>query len=160
VVFNVSTNPEASSVLREMAESFGLSAKITVPGITLDSLFKRYSITHVDLLKVDIEGSEFDMLMSASEETLAKVAQITVEFHLKNGSADFSSKRVLSICQRLKRLGYRVLFMDRGFTDVLFLNSNRIHLRLTEKIAFALYAFIIMPLRILTKKRDLGYGCI
>jgi len=104
VVFNVSTNPEASSVLREMAESFGPSAKVTVPGITLDSLFKRYSITHVDLLKVDIEGSEFDMLMTASEETLAKVAQITVEFHLKNGSADFSSKRVLSICQRLKRL--------------------------------------------------------
>ena len=160
VVFNVSTNPEASSVLREMAESFGPSAKVTVPGITLDSLFKRYSITHVDLLKVDIEGSEFDMLMTASEETLAKVAQITVEFHLKNGSADFSSKRVLSICQRLRRIGYRVLFMDRGFTDVLFLNSNRIHLRLTEKIAFALYAFIIMPLRILTKKRDLGYGCI
>ena len=160
VVFNVSNNPEAGSVLEEMAQSFGASVKVTVPGITLDSLFEKYSITHVDLLKVDIEGSEFDMLLTASEKTLAKVAQITVEFHLKTGSADFSLKRVLSICQRLRRFGFRVLFMDRGFTDVLFLNSNRITLKLTEKIAFALYAYVIMPSRILTKKRDLGYGCI
>jgi FkbM family methyltransferase len=160
VVFNVSNNPEASSVLEEMVQSFGASVKVTVPGITLDSLFENYSITTVDLLKVDIEGSEFDMLMAASEKTLAKVAQITVEFHLKPESADFSLKRILSICQRLGPLGFRVLFMDRDFTDVLFLNSNRIPLRLTEKIAFALYAYIIMPFRILTKKRDLGYRCV
>lgn len=160
VVLNVSDNPEASSVLEEMAQSFGASVPVTVPGITLDSLFEKYSISHVDLLKVDIEGSEFDMLLTASEKTLAKVAQITVEFHLKTGLADFSLKRVLSICQRLRRLGFRVLFMNRDFTDVLFLNRNRISLKFTEKIAFALYAYTIMPLRILSKKRDLSYVCI
>jgi len=159
IVLNVSDNPEASSVLEEMAQSFGASVPVTVPGITLDSLFEKYSISHVDLLKVDIEGSEFDMLLTASEKTLAKVAQITVEFHLKTGSADFSLKRVLSICQRLRRLGFRVLFMNRDFTDVLFLNRNRISLKFTEKIAFVLYAYTIMPLRILSKKRALSYVC-
>jgi FkbM family methyltransferase len=151
VMFNVSNNPEASSVLEEMAQSFGPSAKVTVPGITLDSLFKRYSITQVDLLKVDIEGSEFDMLMAVSKETLAKVAQITVEFHLKAGSADFSLKRLLLICQRLKSHGFRVFFMDRIYTDVLFLNPIRIPLKFTERIALAVYSCIIMPVRTLTK---------
>ena len=160
VMFNVSNNPEASSVLEEMAQSFGPLVKVTVPGITLDSLFKRYSITHVDLLKVDIEGSEFDMLMTASEETLAKVAQITVEFHLKSGSADFSLKRVLLICQRLKLLGFRVVFTDRNFTDVLFLNPSQIPLKFSEYIAFALFSYIIMPVRFLTKKRDLSFGSV
>jgi hypothetical protein len=159
-MFNVSNNPEASSVLEEMAESYGASAKVTVPGITLDSLFKKYSITHVDLLKVDIEGSEFDMLMAASEETLAKVAQITVEFHLKSGLADFSLKRVLLICQRLKLLGFRVVFTDRNFSDVLFLNLSQIPLKFSEYIAFALFTYIIMPVRFLTKKRDLSFGCV
>jgi FkbM family methyltransferase len=151
VVFNVSTNPEASSVLEEMAQSFGPSTKVTVPGITLDSLFEKYSITQVDLLKVDIEGSEFDMLMVVSKETLAKVAQITVEFHLKAGSPDFSLKRLLLICQRLRSHGFRVFFMDRNYTDVLFLNPFRIPLKFTERIALAVYSCIIMPVRTLTK---------
>ena len=151
VVFNVSNNPEASSVLEEMAQSFGASVQVTVPGITLDSLFEKYSITQVDLLKVDIEGSEFDMLMVVSKETLAKVAQITVEFHLKAGSPDFSLKRLLLICQRLRSHGFRVFFMDRNYTDVLFLNPFRIPLKFTERIALAVYSCIIMPVRTLTK---------
>jgi hypothetical protein len=151
VVFNVSNNPEASSVLEEMAQSFGASVQVTVPGITLDSLFEKYSITQVDLLKVDIEGSEFDMLMAVSKETLAKVAQITVEFHLKAGSADFSLKRLLLICQRLRSHGFCVFFMDRNYTDVLFLNPFRIPLKFTERIALAVYSCIIMPVRTLTK---------
>ena len=151
VVFNVSNNPEASSVLEEMAQSFGASVQVTVPGITLDSLFEKYSITQVDLLKVDIEGSEFDMLMVVSKETLAKVAQITVEFHLKAGSPDFSLKRLLLICQRLRSHGFCVFFMDRNYTDVLFLNPIRIPLKFTERIALAVYSCIIMPVRTLTK---------
>jgi FkbM family methyltransferase len=151
VMFNVSNNPEASSVLEEMAQSFGPFAKVTVPGITLDTLFEKYSITQVDLLKVDIEGSEFDMLMAVSKETLAKVAQITVEFHLNAGSPDFSLKRLLLICQRLRSHGFRVFFMDRNYTDVLFLNPFRIPLKFAERIALAVYSCIIMPVRTLTK---------
>ena len=103
------------------------------------------------MLKVDIEGSEFDMLMAVSKETLAKVAQITVEFHLKAGSADFSLKRLLLICQRLRSHGFCVFFMDRNYTDVLFLNPIRIPLKLKERIALAVYSCIIMPVRTLTK---------
>ena len=85
-MFNVSNNPEASSVLEEMAQSFGASVRVTVPGITLDSLFEKYSITHVDLLKVDIEGSEF-FAFKGMQKILRNSKVLITEFvphHLRN----------------------------------------------------------------------------
>lgn len=152
VVFNVSDNVEASSVIEEMAQSFGSSTKVTVAGITLDSLFDKNIITSVDLLKVDIESSEFQMLEMASSEALTKAAQITVEFHLKAGSKEYSAERVMTISKRLGQLGFRTFVMDRDYTDVLFLNPNRIPLKFTQRIALAIYSSIIMPARMLTKK--------
>lgn len=35
----------------------------------------------IDLLKIDIEGSEYDLLINSKDEELLKFKQITVEFH-------------------------------------------------------------------------------
>ena len=153
VLFNISANPEAGSVLEEMTLPFGVSSKVEVPGITLDTLFVKLSISRVDLLKVDIEGSEFDMLAGASEESLSKVAQITVEFHLKPGSASFTPDRVMLISRRLRKLGFQTFFMDRNLTDVLFLNFNLLCFTPLERFALALYRFVIMPVRILIQRQ-------
>lgn len=152
VVFHVSDNLEASSVIEEVAKSLGSLTKVTVTGITLDSLFDNNKITSVDLLKVDIESSEFLMLEMATDKTLAKAGQITVEFHLKAGSNEYSVERVMTISKRLGRLGFRTLVMDRDYTDVLFLNTNRVPLKFAQRIALAVYSSIIMPARVLTKR--------
>lgn len=49
-----------------------------VETITLDTLLRHYGIAQVDLLKLDIEGSEYDVLKSITKP-IAK--QISVEFH-------------------------------------------------------------------------------
>lgn len=148
VVFYLSEDPESSSLFEEVAQATGGLTRITVAGTTLDSLLKKNKITSVSLLKVDIEGAEFQMLERASEETLAKIAQITVEFHASKLSKGHSAERVRTIGQRLRRLGFQTLAMDRDYTDVLFLNTSRIPWRLMERMAMVVHRFIIMPARV------------
>ena len=55
--------------------------KIEVETATLKSLMKKHNIDHIDYLKLDTEGAEFDILFSASEETLKKIDKIVMELH-------------------------------------------------------------------------------
>lgn len=147
VVFNVSNNLEASSVFEKVAEATGRLSKVTVPGITLDSLLTANSLQKIDLLKVDIESAEFQMLEMASAEAIRRVTQITVEFHVIKDSGEFTATRVIQICRRLEKLGLTCFIMDRDYTDVLFLNTSAIPWRLSERIAMHVYRHIITPLR-------------
>lgn len=52
---------------------------ITVGSESLDDILK--DISHVDLLKIDIEGSEYALLNAASPKTLEKVQRILMETH-------------------------------------------------------------------------------
>lgn len=55
--------------------------KIEVETATLESLMKKHNVDHIDYLKIDTEGAEFDILFSASEETLQKIDKIVMELH-------------------------------------------------------------------------------
>ena len=61
----------------------------------------------IDILKVDIEGSEYELLLNARAEDLARFRQITVEFH------DFIDSSLgglnAAIEQRLRSLGFAVV---------------------------------------------------
>lgn len=70
------------------AEIHDASHKIDVECVTLDSVFNRHQIATCDLLKIDIEGSEYDVLLNASKETLAKIQRIHGEFHPSNDRPD------------------------------------------------------------------------
>lgn len=49
--------------------------------ITLTELIELMGEEIIDILKVDIEGSEYDLLLNAKDEDLLRFRQITVEFH-------------------------------------------------------------------------------
>lgn len=51
------------------------------PATTLDKVFAEHGVERCDLLKIDIEGSEYDVLHAASDATLAKVQRIHGEYH-------------------------------------------------------------------------------
>jgi FkbM family methyltransferase len=53
--------------------------------ITLDELFLRYSIDKVNILKIDVEGSETEIILGASIDSLNKCAYITMEFDIRTG---------------------------------------------------------------------------
>lgn len=62
-------------------------AKFDVECVSLDTLFARHAIGTCDLLKIDIEGSEYDVLLNASDETLATIRRIHGEYHPSNADA-------------------------------------------------------------------------
>lgn len=92
-----------------------------VPALTLAALFDRHGIERVDLLKVDIEGAEIDALLAAPREVLARVAQITIEFHdcLDPALADGTAR----VDRKLRDVGFRRIAFSRDTTDVLYLNA-------------------------------------
>ena len=52
-----------------------------VPATTLDAAFERFNVASCDLMKVDIEGQEYEVLHAASEETLSRIQRIYGEYH-------------------------------------------------------------------------------
>lgn len=53
--------------------------------ITLDELFLQYDIDKVNVLKIDVEGSETEIILGASKDNLNKCAYITMEFDIRTG---------------------------------------------------------------------------
>lgn len=57
------------------------SKTITVPMISLESIFADNNIDVCDFLKLDCEGAEYDALYSLSPERLASIRFIAMEYH-------------------------------------------------------------------------------
>jgi FkbM family methyltransferase len=116
----LSDNPEASTTLPGSRDANG--QKIRVPTSTLAGLLKKFGLTHVDLMKVDIEGSEVQMILSAPDHVLQSIDQISVEFH------DFCNlvtpKQVADVHARLKRLNFDAIAFGSGNEDSLFVRRD------------------------------------
>ena len=60
----------------------------------------------IDLVKMDIEGAEWDCIMNTSDETFSKIRQITVEFHdFLNPEFRINSEKCVD---RLLSLGFEI----------------------------------------------------
>lgn len=53
----------------------------TVQAITLEQLFALCNLTTIDLMKMDIEGAEYDVLSRAPQALLRRIASLALEFH-------------------------------------------------------------------------------
>jgi hypothetical protein len=49
--------------------------------LSLEELLEETKTLHADLLKVDCEGCEYDVLLGASRELLARFSNIVCEYH-------------------------------------------------------------------------------
>jgi FkbM family methyltransferase len=71
-----------------------------VPTVTLNDLVRRYG--DIQLLKLDVEGAEFDILAAASDSSLDHVSRIVAEIHLEGDPQPFRS-----LLSRLQRRGWK-----------------------------------------------------
>lgn len=126
--FNVSVNPEASSLF-ELPEKSPYNAvlerRVEVREMSLDSLLKTFEPRPVDVLKMDIEGAEVAALESVSDGALKSIGQLTVEFH-DDATFGFDLKKgVDSTIDRLETLGFASLQFNRpARTNALFLGPS------------------------------------
>ena len=56
-------------------------ANDTIQAISIDEIMKRYQLDHIDILKIDIEGSERKLFESNTGKWLPFVKVIVIEFH-------------------------------------------------------------------------------
>ncbi len=161
VEFNVSQNPQASSVDPLVAQSYGITKHVTVECIELHEILAKRQLPSLTLAKFDVEGAEIEVLLSASSEVLTSISQITVEFH-----DVFRPETRPEVCQvrtRLKALGFIELNANWPFTDdILFINrrsfprnTRGLHLNLfMARILYMLRGAAVKFLRFIKVKRD------
>lgn len=95
-----------------------------IKSISLETLIISNDIDVVDILKIDVEGSEYEILENISEDVLQKINQITVEFH------DFIDPKLKpytkNIINRMEASGYKSISKSTEYMngsehyDVLF----------------------------------------
>jgi len=66
-------------------------------------LFERFNISRCDFLKLDCEGSEFDIILDSDPSLWCRVTRIVMEYH-DHVSDRFSHRDLL---QKLETLGFR-----------------------------------------------------
>jgi FkbM family methyltransferase len=139
---------DESAALAEPGAGPGLER---VPGVTLAELLDRHEIARAALVKVDVEGAELDVLEAAPPETLARIEQLTVEFHdfLDPGSLP----RVLAVDRRLRGLGFRRLRVSRDRSDMLYVNTALRPLGRLQRLALLVrYRYVWGAARVLRKR--------
>jgi FkbM family methyltransferase len=137
VEFNVNEFEETSSILQfdpEMRELSNINTKLSriqkITTRTLDSIREETGISPIDLLKIDVQGSEIEVLLGA-EKTLSITEYIWIELSFKPlyiKSAVFSD-----VHNYLIKKGFLLLEISPGYrasdgellqADVLFVRSK------------------------------------
>ena len=111
ITFHESAENQSGSILNDHANV--MKDTITtydVESVTLQSLIKRIDKPRVDLLKLDLEGAEYDLLTNISDEDLKPFQQIFIEFHHHNTNRSPRETKVIvdSICN----FGFKVFTFD------------------------------------------------
>ncbi len=88
-------------VRKHMNRIYQKQTSYTVPFETLDSIIAEHQIRQIDLLKIDVEGSEFDVLKGLSEDNWSRVQQLVVEI------SPVHRHRLLDLQEELKQRGFQ-----------------------------------------------------
>ena len=96
------------------------SADIEVPCCTLESILERCGLDRIDMAKVDIEGSEYEVLLATPPATLRRISRLDLEVH-NNTTAQGYTPDVLF--QHLKTGGLVLSSLEtdaKGFSQARF----------------------------------------
>lgn len=82
-----------------------------IPQISLSELMFLNDIKVIDFLKIDIEGSEYDLFSKTEDSIFNKIKNISMELHPENGKNS-------TIIKKLKKNNFHVTLKDDSFNDV------------------------------------------
>jgi FkbM family methyltransferase len=116
-------NSLAASLVKSKVHD-GDDSSIMVESIDLPSFINKHIVGPISLIKMDIEGSEIEVLESLTDEFLVSIPSLSIEFH------DFCNLTPADVVERaarrLERLGFYYLRMSGiGHQDTLFVNRRR-----------------------------------
>ncbi len=123
VDFFLPHNPKGISGSLILSQAVNETRKIQVKMRSFSDITKELGHSHVDVVKMDIEGSEYDVLKSLIASKI-KIDQILVEFHDRLFDLDnFKSREVT---EHLKENGYEIFACSRTYEEVSFIHKSRL----------------------------------
>lgn len=112
ITFNESRQNESGSILTEHINIQNDEIiSYNVESVNLRELVRRIGITPIDLIKLDLEGAEYELLNEISNEDINPFKQIFIEFHhhCTNHTTEETMLLVRNICSK----GFKVFTLDR-----------------------------------------------
>ncbi|RLA30059.1 MAG: FkbM family methyltransferase [Gammaproteobacteria bacterium] len=101
-----------------IAEKETIDDVIEVPAYSLSSIAEKLGHQHIDLLKMDIEGAEYEVLDGLLASPI-KPTQLLVEFHHR--FADIGMEKTADVIRRLRDDGYKIFAISEIGREVSFL---------------------------------------
>jgi FkbM family methyltransferase len=89
-------NPENTLISSIEGTGKGYSDSEEIQTISLRGILKKYNLEEVDLLKVDVEGAEYDIFSSVDGELFRKFKHLLIEFHNNQGRASDLISKIVS----------------------------------------------------------------
>jgi len=104
-----------------IAEDANIEHGIEVPALSLSSVVEKLGHSRIDLLKMDIEGAEYEVLDGLLTSSI-KPDQLLVEFHHR--FRGIGAAKTADIINRLKQAGYQIFALSETGREVSFLRST------------------------------------
>jgi FkbM family methyltransferase len=95
--------------------------KVSVEMKSFVDITKKLGHNHIDVLKMDIEGSEYEVMDSILDSKLS-INQILVEFH-ERFFTDGKDKTI-EIIKKMKKNGYEIFAISDSFEEVSFIRKS------------------------------------
>ena len=143
IKFYINDNHEASSVIENFYSNSDNNRVDMVEGITWVTLIEKLNLkdTMISIVKVDIEGSELDLIESFTSEDVSLIDQLTIEFHdWLNVSLH---ERTINAIYKLKSLGFITISNTPNHSwpvEMLFLNKKSIQFSMFKKVLLQIYS--------------------
>lgn len=123
VNFYLPKNPKAVSGSLKNTDVVNKENFIEVKMKTFTDITKQLNHQHIDVLKMDIEGAEYEVLENIINSDIT-IDQILVEFHDRLFNLDnYKSK---DIVQKLNEKGYRVFAHSISYEEVSFIHQRNL----------------------------------
>ncbi len=89
------------SHVRRLAPENASKGGSTVEAVSLATFIEREKLSRIDLLKIDIEGAEWELFEECPPDVLAQVRAIAIEIHPKEG------RTTSDLFERIAAAGFR-----------------------------------------------------
>ncbi len=99
------------------------SQSITVNSISLKQIFDDNHVSHCDFLKLDCEGSEYEIIKNLPLEYFQKINKMIIEYHMADTHPELLDELMEILKSQNYKLEIKTLFNDIGFLYAIKINS-------------------------------------
>jgi FkbM family methyltransferase len=121
VNFNLPINDSYVSGSMVLHANVKVDNYVKVPMKSFADITSVLGHNHIDLLKIDIEGSEFDVIPSVLE-TGIYINQILIEVHER--FFPDGKEKIHCLLDQMRSYGYRIFAVSDSYEEISFININ------------------------------------